>query len=266
MNENVKVNEVPTEYTGSAEKLAMVREKLDALKAGEVRWFHFNALATVTSSIRVWQSYSADTALFATTFTPLGFDAAALSDFPLRIAAFWYTDIELAQALKPRRSLPKEVVDEAKPLHGKLASAALYLFKNDPTLAPQIALIREGSGYLDTAGDLVRYASLFKSQWESVKNRCDITESDLASAEKLGPVMLEGLTAVPAEELVAKKDLRSRAAEYLCRGADDIRDAAAYVFRKTPAALSRYPSLYSVRGPARKNKENPEVEEPSGAE
>src|SRR5512133_2532588 len=100
MNENVGVVEVPAEYTGSEEKLALVREKLDALKEEEIRWFNLSVLATVTSSIRLWQSYSADKALFARIFTAEGFDAAGLSNFPLRIAALWYTDIVLGQVLK----------------------------------------------------------------------------------------------------------------------------------------------------------------------
>jgi hypothetical protein len=94
--------------------------------------------------------------------------------------------------------------------------------------------------------------------WDDVKNRCDVTESDLKAAGRLSPIMLEGLTAVPAKELNALKDLRSRAGEYLCRGAEDIRDAADYVFRKKPAALSQYPSLYVPRGPSRSKSKSDE--------
>jgi hypothetical protein len=254
MDENSQVNEVPAEFIGSEEKLEAVRPKLDAIKEEEVRWFKLNVLSTVTSAIRVWQSYSADKPLFAKTFTAEGFDAAGLSDLPLRIGALWYSDVLLGQVMKPTRTLPGEIINEAKPLHAKLAAAALYLFKNDPTLGPQVMSIREGSGYLDMAGDLVRYASLFTSLWNAVQNRCDITESDLKSEKRLSPIMLEGLTAVPAKELEARRDLRDRAAEYLCRGVEEIRDAATYVFRKKPSRLSQYPSLYSSRGPSRKTK------------
>jgi hypothetical protein len=261
MTQNEQIIEVPEEFIGSAEKLEVVRPALDALAEEEVRPLTLQVVTAVMSAIRLWQSYVADKALFVANFTALGFDAAGLQNFPLRISALWYTDVILGQAFQHNRALPKEVAGEAKPLHAKLAAAALYLFKNDPILIPQVRSIREGSGYLDMADDLVRYAALFATHWDDVKNRCDVTEIDLQSAKRLSPVILEGLTAIPAKEMNARKDLRNRAGEYLCRGAEDIREAAFYLFRKKPAALTRYPSLYIARGPARKKADGDEQTE-----
>jgi hypothetical protein len=46
----------------------------------------------------------------------------------------------------------------------------------------------------------------------------------------------------------AGRTLRNKAAEHLRRGIDDIRDAAAYVFRKDELMMERYPSLFVHRG------------------
>ena len=64
--------------------------------------------------------------------------------------------------------------------------------------------------------------------------------------------MLEALAAIPEGTVSELKDLRARAAEYLRRGADQIRSAAEYLFRDDPSSLSRYPSLYVTRGHSRK--------------
>jgi hypothetical protein len=265
MNENVIVNGQENgtgldldAFQGGAEKLVLLKPKLLALIDAEVRQFNLSVPSTLSSAIRIWQSYNEDKAKFSATFTPAGFDAEALADFPLRTASLWYVDVQLGQALNPKTGMPEEIISVAKPLHTKLARAAKYLWESDAVLGPVVADIRQGSGYLDMAGDLTRYAVLFDDHWKDIEGRCDVVQDDTASAKKLSTLMLQSLTATPIGTVDELKDLRNRAGEYLRRGAEDIRDAAEYVFRKDPSAFSRYPSLHIPRGPSRKHAETDE--------
>ena len=252
-------------FQGGAEKLVMLKPKLLALIASELRQFNLSVPATLSAAIRIWTSYVEDKKMFADAFTAAGFDAAAVEDFPMRTAVLWYTDTQLGQMLAPRQGLSEEILLQAKPLHAKLARAARYLFEDDARLGPVVADIRQGAGHLDTAGDLNRYAVLFEEHWDLAEGRCDVTLEDLASAKHLSTLILEGLTAAPEGDIAEWKDLRNRAGEYLRRGAEDIRAAAAYLFREDPDALSRYPSLHAPRGPARKHKSESAEEQPQEA-
>ena len=73
----------------------------------------------------------------------------------------------------------------------------------------------------------------------------------------------EALTAPPPDSAGGLKDLRKRAGEYLCRGADAIRDAAGYIFRGDEEAMKRYPCLYKNQAPRTQKPE--EESEPEGA-
>jgi hypothetical protein len=148
--------------------------------------------------------------------------------------------------------MPSEILAIAKPLHAKFGKAAVYLWADHPKLGPVVADIRKGSGYLDMADDLARYAVLFDENWKAATGRCDITPDDIKTAKSTSTVILEALSDTSDEDVDTLKDLRTRAAEYLRRGADDIRDAATYIFRKEPDSLSRYPSLHKPSSSSRK--------------
>ena len=91
-------------FQGAAKKLDTIKPLLLALNPQEVRPFNLSVPATLSSAIRIWQSYTGDKERFTASFTSEGFDSEGLSDFPLRIAALWYTDVQ----------------------------AALYIFRDDP--------------------------------------------------------------------------------------------------------------------------------------
>lgn len=251
MNGSINGAQDLTAFQGGAEKLVQLKPKLLAMIDAEVRMFNLSVPSTLSSAIRIWQSYQADKERFKETFTSAGFDAEALADFPVRTAVLWYTDVQLGQALNPKIGMPEEILSAAKPLHARMARAAQYLWEADEVLGPVVADIRLGAGYLDMAGDLTRYAVLFEDHWNETTGRCDITLEDIASAKNLSTAMLEALTAAPVGTVAELKELRARAGEYLRRGAAELRAAAEYVFRKDPVALVRYPSLHVSRGPGR---------------
>jgi hypothetical protein len=89
------------------------------------------------------------------------------------------------QPLSPSRD-DAHVAEEVTRLRGKFlnwgtACAADGIF--DPAA---LAQIREGSGYRDSAGDLVALVLMFREQWDRVKNMTGITPDDLARGAQLG--------------------------------------------------------------------------------
>ena len=69
--------------------------------------------------------------------------------------------------------MPEEIISRAKPMHQKLSKAAFYLWADDETRGPVVCDIRQGSGHLDMAGDLTRYATLFLDNLSDAQGRCD---------------------------------------------------------------------------------------------
>jgi glycine/D-amino acid oxidase-like deaminating enzyme len=96
-----------------------------------------------------------------------------------------------------------------------------------------------------------------------VQGRCDVTREDIAAAGDVSVQMLTVLTDTKRPALEEVKDLRSRAGEYLCRGAETIRRAAGFIYYEDPDSMERYPSLWRSRGKARRraSAEAPEVVE-----
>lgn len=247
--ENDTTNITPDRYKGNSEKLEQLKPILMQLRF--VRTFTLSAPWAISAAIRCWESYLVDQAKFLKVFTPEGFDAEALEDFPERIAVLWYLDGLLGQVVESA-ALSPELLARARPLHEKMARAAAYVFAKDPTLKTVVRNIRNGRGHLDLANDLNRFALLFDEQWDNIRGRCDVTRADIDAAGDISVEMLTVLTANKHPELEALKELRSRAGEYLCQGAETIRRAAEYLCDEDDEAMERYPSLYRNRVKARR--------------
>jgi len=114
--------------------------------------------------------------------------------------------------------------------------------------------------YLNVADDLGSLASLFTEYWSQAEGNCDVTLEDIARAQRLGAGILRAMSPSHTEELGEVKRLRHRAAEYLRQGIEDVRAAAAYVYRNNDKKLERYPSLFvRKRRKSDKSKVNGEV-------
>ncbi len=137
------------------------------------------------------------------------------------------------------------LMQQAKPLRVKLLRAANYLFGDHERLGEVVAAIRAGNGHMNKADDLGSLATLFTENWHYVMGRCDVTEEDVLQAQALGTRMLQLMGASNRANILELRDLRDRAGEYMRRGIEEIRSAAAFVFRHNPEFLERYPKLYS---------------------
>ena len=256
-NESVSLESSPGTgvYLGSAERLEALKPVLMAFV--NVRPFKLSVPRTLAAAIRNWESYGEDKPRFLRVFTPEGFDAPSLDDFPVRIGVLWHLNNCLSQIIQSGELSPS-LLEDAKSLHAKLARAALYLFEHDSILGKVVMDIRTGSGYLDIADDLSRYAMLFDQNFEEIKDRCDINRIDIAAANHVSAKILTVLSKDKSAETFELRDLRNRAAEYLVRGTHQIRRAAKYVFGENRQDMYRYPSLYQRSRPRKKS----ETEQP----
>ena len=125
-----------------------------------------------------------------------------------------------------------------------------------------VADIRSERSYLSHADDLGTLSTLFADNWSEIENSCAVTKGEVARAEQLGAEILEVMGQVEAEEILGLKAARNRTAEYLRRGIEEIRAAAAFVFRNDAARYERYPALRSRR-PVKKPDAKTEEEQPA---
>ena len=247
-------------FQGSKETLDRMRPVLEALSKQEVRHFSLAIPAAVASAIRVWQSFMADAAAIVTSFKRQGFDPDAVSDLPDRVSALWQADTMLRRALDPESTM-QELLDDAVVVHTKMAKTAKYLFEDDDEIWPVVADIREGSGHMDRAGDLARYAELFTTHWDRVDGKSEVTQADIDNAKEMSVRILRAYTENDESNIRSLRDLRDRAGEYLARAVDDIRDAALYHFRNDPDAADRYPTLFKYRRVNRKKEKESDAAE-----
>ena len=141
----------------------------------------------------------------------------------------------------------EELIIKAKPLRSKLLKAAEYLWTDDMKLGDIVANIRSGHAYVNQADDMGNLTRLFIDNWKQADGQCKVTKEDVVKAQELGAQFLADLSKVKTESITELKDLQLRAGEYLRRGIDDIRTAAAFVFSRDKERLSRYPLIRKAK-------------------
>ena len=232
--------------------LTELKPTIEAIPLSEVRPLRAKMTKAVGIGLTYAQVFAEDRDLFARTFKPQAFDPAEYDDIGERAKAFWQADIQLRQELNAEGPF-RSMTQRAKRLRSKLMRAASYLWSDDPDLGEVVSNIRSGRGYANHADDLGALASLFAENWHKAEGKCDVKPEDIDRAKKVGAKFLEMISPTKEQSLEEERILRNKAAEHLRRGIDDIRDAAAYVFREDELMMERYPSLFVHRGRKAKN-------------
>ena len=105
----------------------------------------------------------------------------------------------------------KELLERATPLRAKLLKAADALADAELVDATAVARIREGSGNIDKANDLVALAALFSQSWDVIHDKTAITREQVDEAALLGPSLLVALAEEPLPKPDDANDTRQRA-------------------------------------------------------
>jgi hypothetical protein len=118
-----------------------------------------------------------------------------------------------------------------------------------------IARIKDGSGYKDTASDLVALVGLYRAKWDAVKSICGVTEDDLKRAAEIGPAVFAFISRREFQTTTAMTDGSPRvrrAWTLLDRAYSHCRRALQYLRFNEGDADTLAPSLRRNQGPSGK--------------
>ncbi len=139
----------------------------------------------------------------------------------------------------------KELLERATPLRAKLLKAADALADAELVDATAVARIREGSGNLDKATDLVALAALFSQSWNEIHDKTAITRAQVDEAASIGPSLLLALSEQPRPSSGDATDMRQRAFSHLVSAYNRIRRAVSFVRWDEGDTETFAPSLYA---------------------
>ncbi len=183
----------------------------------------------------------------------------------VRALATLYTHLQYVP--KPKRL--EEELEEARVLREQLLASADAHVVHGQIDAESIARIREGSGHLDRANDLIALAALFQSAWEQVGAKTQITADQLERASALGTALIAELgsralggTGAMAGDM-SWSDRRNRAFRLFITDYDAIRRAVEYVRYHEGDAAAYVPPLHTRKRSTASAKQEPASDLPS---
>ena len=236
--------------------LQNIMPQVKAIPAHEVRRYIASIVYVVALSMRILRAFTEDRERIASLFSPQGFLLKTYDDLIERIKGLWQADVLYRQVVEGKRP-GKELMERARWAWQKLIRDAEYVFGNDPDRKEIVADLRAGKGTLNRADDLLSVSVLFSNNWDEIKDRCNVSREEIDEARSLALRIIEIVSPqVNVNELEELRAVRNGAFEYLRRGIDDIRAAAAFAFRDEPSRLKNYPSLFSGRKNRRRATKN----------
>lgn len=175
-------------------------------------------------------------------------DAAVVQSLRTRAFAMMhaYLDADMAEPVKP------EVlawVAQAVPLRIRLLRAAELLVAEGEITEDAVAAIREGSGYLDTATDLLRLDKLLSAHLAAVEKHTPQAKTLLPEAKELGAHLMRavGVRNLPKEGDAEPVQIRDRAYTYFIAGYDEARAQLGYLRRYEGGVDTILPNIFSTR-------------------
>jgi hypothetical protein len=194
------------------------------------------------------------------------FDAAHLDDLgPIAFTvSHAYVELQSARAQTTEAKLPIELVDKATAVKERMLECTEYLFKRHATLAKEVASIRAGKGYRDTASDLLRLAKIYEDKKSTVeKDPLNYLATDAADARTYAHEILTELgNAQSAEEQRCVAAL-TRAWTLLRTTYDEVQWAGQFLYRNEEPE-EKFPSLYASSGAGRPKKAKDPAPAPGG--
>jgi hypothetical protein len=173
-------------------------------------------------------------------------DLAAIQRLRIYALAALYAHLQAQPA--PRRADLSELALRANALKQSLLIAAAALAHAGLIDGDKLAEIREGSGQIDLAADLVALSALFDASWDNIATKTAIARDAVDAASALGT---ELMVAVGARDNAASRttpeslEQRKRAFTLLVRSYDSARQALTYLRWDQDDVDFTIPSLYA---------------------
>lgn len=222
-----------------------VKPQLAQIKAEDYKHIQVDLLSAVGQALQLAEGAQQDRQLFMDTFT--AFPVQSLDQLQTYALALWQAETEyrrLQVEAEVQKVPPTELVEACSALRGEMIAAARYLWRKDAQVLEVLGDITRNTGYRDLADDLNRLAELFSAHFAQVQGRSAIGQAELNQAAELGAKLLNTATVDRSAGLQEWRERRHQAWTLLYNAAQDVRLAAAFIFRNEPAQLDRYPSLF----------------------
>jgi hypothetical protein len=157
-----------------------------------------------------------------------------------------YLDATMAE---PVRADVLELAAQAGPLRLRLLRAAELLVVEGEVTEEAVAAIREGSGYLDLATDLLRLEKLLSAREKAVEQNTPKIKVLLPEAARLGAVLMEaiGVRELPKDGAPQVVQIRDRGYTYFTDALEEARSQLAYIRRKQNDVDAILPNIFSNR-------------------
>lgn len=180
------------------------------------------------------------------------FDVHLISDLRSAALAAWYAHFLTLELGRHTGESPfRTLLQEAVRLRRSLLVAAAALADRGLVSPQRIKEIRRGSGYVDTADDLVALSILFTEIWPLVEHRTAVERHEVDRAGELGPELLVALAGRRRRDAwtysIDPRAMRERAFTLFVRLYDECRRAVTYLRWSESDAHRIAPSLYSKR-------------------
>lgn len=132
---------------------------------------------------------------------------------------------------------------EAEALRSDLLASADFLFRNDAAASAELARIRDGEGVADLVADLTDLAEFWASHKKVWAVDEELSDADFKRATELADIL--GSEDDP-EASVTAMERRNQLAFLVETSLRELRAAAAFLLRKSPARLAPFLSRYAA--------------------
>lgn len=186
------------------------------------------------------------------------FDVAHVDRLEPTALALWHALVEAKRAAvgASQVAVAGEVIKQAKALKRRMYQVIEYHLGSDSAVRAELDAIREGTGYMDLAEDLMRLARLYEAHAPALAgDTTHYRQSDREEASRMAHVIVHELGEVRQSEAAIWSDHVRRTWTLLANSYDEISAAGRFLLRHQDAE-ARFPSLITVararpsRGPA----------------
>lgn len=160
--------------------------------------------------------------------------------------ALWHATVQraAAESREAGARVPIALVQRAGEVRSRMMRVAEYVLGDDPDFGREVASIRSGSGYADSAEDLTRLAILYEAHRERVSaGGVHYRAGDAKLAKELAAQILKELGSSETPAAAKARDESARAFRALERSYQSIRRWGVALFDDGEIL---FPSLYSV--------------------
>jgi hypothetical protein len=179
------------------------------------------------------------------------FDIEHLNRLPDLGWCAWHAQNEFLTALSTstKAKVPIDLVERSSERRNRMFRVVDYYLGNDPVDGPEVASIRAGTGYKDTANDLVRLAKLYTLREARIRRDTEnYLDTDAADARSDSTEIMRHLNTT-GSEAARWADTKLRAWTLLRICYDEVAASGRYIFRHD-SRQEKFPSLFaSTRSP-----------------